>query len=183
MKVLNFACSGDDHDYCEITHTVRAPDNPSVTKSVTEVSVKSLSMAMGIQQPGFSLLSLSSAGAAHRMCLLPNQLGLYLWGYLPAFLLTLCALLVRASRRGSSERYGSPKSYAMTSLPYSRDGSGLDYDRRRSGGMKESLVPRWIERRKQSLERTVFGRFAVDLVTVAWLPVCIFIVLVTVVSW
>ncbi|KZV62594.1 Metallo-dependent phosphatase [Peniophora sp. CONT] len=174
--------SGDDHDYCEITHSATASGD-STGKSVTEISVKSLSMAMGIQRPGFSLLSLSSGGAAHTMCLLPSQLGLYLRGYLPVFLLTVVVLFVHASRRGSSGRSGFPKSYAMTGLPYSRSEPGLDYDRRRSGAIRRDLVPHWVQRKTQSLERSFLGRFMVDIATVAWLPLSIFVVLVIAVSW
>ncbi|PWY89153.1 hypothetical protein BO70DRAFT_162167 [Aspergillus heteromorphus CBS 117.55] len=43
--------SGDDHDYCEMSHH-------EFSGSPTEITVKSLSWAMGIRQPGFVLTSL-----------------------------------------------------------------------------------------------------------------------------
>ncbi|ODV59559.1 putative lipid phosphatase CDC1, partial [Ascoidea rubescens DSM 1968] len=47
--------SGDDHDYCEITHT-----NPISGKKTKEITVKSFSMNMGIKYPAFQMLSLSN---------------------------------------------------------------------------------------------------------------------------
>lgn len=174
--------SGDDHDYCEITHPLTASDDSSSVSvnsvGVEEISVKSLSMAMGIRRPGFSLLSLSSGGAAHRMCVLPDQLGMYIQGYLPVFLLTSLVVLVHASRRGSSGRYA-----ATTGLPYSRSEFTFDHDRRRSSITRVDLVPHWVQRRAQSLERTALGRFVVDLATVAWFPLLTFSVLAFVISW
>ncbi|ETW80542.1 hypothetical protein HETIRDRAFT_21171, partial [Heterobasidion irregulare TC 32-1] len=98
--------SGDDHDYCEYTHRLRIEDDSPITPTeVREVSVKSFSMAMGIARPGFHLLSLSPSGPpysqqddaplstfADRPCFLPNQLSIYIWIYLPLFLLTLCVI-------------------------------------------------------------------------------------------
>lgn len=46
--------SGDDHDYCDITHTY------SDLKSAHEITVKSVSMAMGIWYPAIQLLSFSN---------------------------------------------------------------------------------------------------------------------------
>ena len=45
------AFSGDDHDYCELTHDARQG-------AVPEITVKSLSMAMGVPTPGFLMVSL-----------------------------------------------------------------------------------------------------------------------------
>ncbi|KAL4074212.1 Metallo-dependent phosphatase-like protein [Scleroderma citrinum] len=94
--------SGDDHDYCDYQHTI-----PSTNAKVREVTVKSLSMAMGIRRPGFQLLSLVSTvpleGSLTQIpvpppldapCLLPDQLGIYLYVYLPLSLLSLVLLLV-----------------------------------------------------------------------------------------
>ncbi|ROV94951.1 hypothetical protein VMCG_08341 [Cytospora schulzeri] len=78
------AFSGDDHDYCELTHA----ENQA---NVKEITVKSTSMAMGVPTPGFLMVSmynpidtegnpLSSDQASTlqtHLCLLPNQLGTY----------------------------------------------------------------------------------------------------------
>jgi hypothetical protein len=95
-QILSIRChSGDDHDYCESKHLV----GPEESAAIREVTVKSLSMAMGIQQPGFQLLSLfprqywnatqSTTTYADVPCLLPGQLRIYLSVYAPFFVLSL----------------------------------------------------------------------------------------------
>ncbi|OOF91506.1 hypothetical protein ASPCADRAFT_210881 [Aspergillus carbonarius ITEM 5010] len=97
--------SGDDHDYCEISHH-------EFSGSPKEITVKSLSWAMGIRQPGFVLTSLwnpidqvtgqsigtSNAGRTlqNHLCLLPDQLSIFIY-YGLIFGLTLCILLTRAT--------------------------------------------------------------------------------------
>lgn len=58
--------SGDDHDYCDVQH----PD------SAREITVKSISMAMGIQRPAVQLLSFGMTGETldynTDMCYLPR---------------------------------------------------------------------------------------------------------------
>ncbi|KAH9947515.1 Metallo-dependent phosphatase [Amylocystis lapponica] len=94
--------SGDDHDYCEYVHTYSPNDrvNDHDMSSVREVTVKSISMAMGVRRPGFQLLTLgapahaSSPALADAPCLLPDQLGIYLNIYLPFVLATLLVLFL-----------------------------------------------------------------------------------------
>ncbi|KAG9316325.1 Metallo-dependent phosphatase-like protein [Chiua virens] len=101
--------SGDDHDYCVYEHTIS-----SSNEKVQEVSVKSLSMAMGIRRPGFQLLSLISVAPSpdqitqtpippplHALCLMPDQLGIYFYIYIPLILLSLFVLLVLNFRRAN----------------------------------------------------------------------------------
>lgn len=78
------AFSGDDHDYCELTHA----DNKGNLK---EITVKSISMAMGVPTPGFLMVSMYNPIDAEgkplsgdqkptlqtHLCLLPNQLATY----------------------------------------------------------------------------------------------------------
>jgi hypothetical protein len=86
--------SGDDHDYCEVIHR-------EFNGSPNEITVKSLSWAMGVRRPGFLLTSLwnpidpitgeSTQNAApltiqNHLCILPDQLGI--------FIHYLCVLLV-----------------------------------------------------------------------------------------
>jgi len=99
--------SGDDHDYCEYSHTYEAytDDERALSFSVKEVTVKSFSMAMGIREPGFQLLSLSSSSSfssetlATIPCLLPDQLGTYLRIYVPSVILSLLILFISNAHR------------------------------------------------------------------------------------
>ncbi|KAJ5591955.1 uncharacterized protein N7459_002324 [Penicillium hispanicum] len=78
--------SGDDHDYCEVSHR-------EFNGSPKEITVKSLSWAMGVRRPGFVLTSLwnpidPETGASlqtgspptiqNHLCLLPDQLGIFI---------------------------------------------------------------------------------------------------------
>lgn len=96
------AFSGDDHDYCEVVHS-------AAKENVREITVKSLSMAMGVPSPGFQMVSLWNpvdengrpfAGAAKQtlqthLCLLPKQLSTYTT-YAALGILTLFILVGRA---------------------------------------------------------------------------------------
>src|SRR5712675_2863941 len=55
---------------------------------------------MGIRQPGFQLLSLSSESrtSAYEPCLLPDQLHVYCWMYVPLVLATVALVAMRAMR-------------------------------------------------------------------------------------
>lgn len=59
--------SGDDHDYCDVTHDIG---------SVREVTVKSISMAMGIWKPAVQLLTIQNGADPWsyetHMCYLPR---------------------------------------------------------------------------------------------------------------
>ncbi|KAG6378217.1 Metallo-dependent phosphatase-like protein [Boletus reticuloceps] len=106
--------SGDDHDYCEYEHTIASSD-----EKIQEVTVKSISMAMGIRRPGFQLLSLISTVPSpdhitqmpvppplHALCLMPDQLGTYFYIYIPLILLTLVVLLAfNITRANGGIRY------------------------------------------------------------------------------
>ncbi|KAJ5937496.1 hypothetical protein N7454_003838 [Penicillium verhagenii] len=78
--------SGDDHDYCELTHR-------EFNGSPNEITVKSISWAMGVRLPGFLMTSLwnpldpatgeptlkgSSPTIQNHLCLLPDQLGIFI---------------------------------------------------------------------------------------------------------
>ncbi|KAK4050039.1 hypothetical protein OIO90_005229 [Microbotryomycetes sp. JL221] len=82
--------SGDDHDSCVIKHPFMTPKS---NKPVIETTVKAFSMAMGIRQPGYTLLSLyapldssrptTSSTYTLTNCVLPDQIGIWLFVYLP----------------------------------------------------------------------------------------------------
>lgn len=96
------AFSGDDHDYCDIRHS-------SAFGGLHEITVKSISWAMGIRRPGFLLVSLwnpisstsSSTSSSSpqssiqtHLCLLPNQLSIFTHLYGLFALLTLLILFL-----------------------------------------------------------------------------------------
>lgn len=96
--------SGDDHDYCEISHR-------EFNGSPNEITVKSISWAMGIRRPGFLLTSLwnpidlstgqsvgnnkggPAATIQNHLCLLPDQLFIFI-RYVRLLIFTLSVLLI-----------------------------------------------------------------------------------------
>ncbi|EME79805.1 uncharacterized protein MYCFIDRAFT_96630, partial [Pseudocercospora fijiensis CIRAD86] len=107
--------SGDDHDYCDISHRFnigRWSENSQkesvVMRAVREITVKSFSWAMGVRKPGFLLLSLwnpvdekgKTIGTPlptikSQLCLLPDQLSIFI-NYARLLAFTIIVLLVRA---------------------------------------------------------------------------------------
>jgi len=92
--------SGDDHDYCELTHKYRENNQWHNSR---EVTIKSISMAMGIHHPGFQILSvpsMDSSGDSPAImdlpCTLPDQVGLYVRTYIP---LVICSIAFLALTR------------------------------------------------------------------------------------
>ncbi|KAJ5114382.1 hypothetical protein NUU61_000141 [Penicillium alfredii] len=78
--------SGDDHDYCEVSHR-------EFSGAPREITVKSFSWAMGVRRPGFLLTSLwnpidpqtskpaqdgSGPTIQNHLCLLPDQLAVFI---------------------------------------------------------------------------------------------------------
>jgi len=94
---LSFAFSGDDHDYCDVVHR----RYPSAGGGIREITVKSISWAMGIRRPGFQMVSLwnpigtSGVTLQTHMCLLPDQLAIFI-RYAFFFAATAIILLGRA---------------------------------------------------------------------------------------
>ncbi|KAK0654491.1 Cell division control protein 1 [Lasiodiplodia hormozganensis] len=102
---IEYAFSGDDHDYCEVVHKGYQSGGHS---GIREITVKSLSWAMGVRHPGFVMLSLwnpvDDAGQSLRttdptvqshLCLMPDQLGAFI-RYAILFGITLFILMIRA---------------------------------------------------------------------------------------
>lgn len=106
--------SGDDHDYCDVSHRFNTPPDPEEPAKTSlqhfrEITVKSFSWAMGVRKPGFLLVSLWNPVDANgetigeplptvqsHLCLLPDQLGIFLrYGLLLA--LTTATLLLHAT--------------------------------------------------------------------------------------
>jgi hypothetical protein len=156
--------SGDDHDYCEVQHK----------GGVREVTVKSFSMAMGIRKPGFQLLSISengreSAGTADKLCLLPDQIGIYLNRYLPLVAITLGIMIVdilltRKRRKGSDRRADDEGTILpLHEMKFAR----LLADRWALSGM----------RRRRRVGRGLIGEFARYFVDVAGIPAGAFVLI------
>ncbi|KAF9263276.1 Metallo-dependent phosphatase [Marasmius fiardii PR-910] len=87
--------SGDDHDYCDYIHVLFTSGRTIQTR---EVTVKSLSMAMGIRHPGYQMLSLASGEGMKPEfmdvpCIMPDQIGIYLSGYIPLMVLSILVTL------------------------------------------------------------------------------------------
>ncbi|KAJ4352829.1 hypothetical protein N0V95_003876, partial [Ascochyta clinopodiicola] len=103
---IRYAFSGDDHDYCELVHRGYA----SGGGGIKEITVKSISWAMGVRHPGFVQISMWNPVDAHgkplkgdmsktvqtHLCLLPDQLGIF-FRYAALFALTLVLLSARAA--------------------------------------------------------------------------------------
>lgn len=110
---IGYAFSGDDHDYCEVVHRGYA----SAGGGIREITVKSISWAMGVRKPGVVLVSLwnpvdeqgnplgtdpAAPTLQTHLCLLPDQLGMFI-RYAMLFLLTLFALSARAALLASGK--------------------------------------------------------------------------------
>ena len=106
---ISRAFSGDDHDYCDVTHRAY----PSPGGGIREITVKSISWAMGVRKPGFLLLSLwndiddngkrvtggSSATQETiqtHLCLLPDQISILI-GYGILLAISIVFLGLRAT--------------------------------------------------------------------------------------
>lgn len=134
VENISWAFSGDDHDYCEVVHR----GYPSAGGGIREITVKSISWAMGVRRPGFVMLSLSNpvnsegmhisaenkdgssrSTVQSHLCLLPDQLGLFiryavLFG-VTLFLLAFRALLIASGRFPSLEPQRSESPVLPTS--------------------------------------------------------------------
>jgi hypothetical protein len=125
--------SGDDHDYCEIEHN-------EFTGRIKEITVKSMSWAMGIRIPGVQLVSLwnpvdvakTMSGDAslstprdtvqNHLCLLPDQLSIFI-RYAQVLGLTLVVLVIHAIRYRPSATLADPflREKSEPLLPLSRE--------------------------------------------------------------
>jgi hypothetical protein len=118
---IEYAFSGDDHDYCEVVHRGYA----SGGGGIREITVKSISWAMGVRHPGVVMISMwnpvDEQGNSRKidssvptlqthLCLFPDQLGIFI-RYALLFGITLFLLGVRAALVAS----GSISSGAQTS--------------------------------------------------------------------
>ena len=107
--------SGDDHDYCEVVHY----GFTSKGGGVREITVKSMSWAMGIRKPGFLMVSLwnpidgkgnaittpddtkdgTSVTVQTHLCLLPDQMSVFI-RYAGLLVMTIGILILRSIAYG-----------------------------------------------------------------------------------
>jgi hypothetical protein len=130
---IQYAFSGDDHDYCEVVHR----RYPSGGGGIREITVKSVSWAMGVRKPGFEMLSLwnpvdadgvpfkttqagDGATLQSHLCLLPDQLAIFV-RYALLFALTLSVLLIRAGHLASNPSKSSFAGSESPLLPSTRN--------------------------------------------------------------
>ncbi|KGO66505.1 hypothetical protein PITC_012230 [Penicillium italicum] len=137
--------SGDDHDYCEVFHR-------EFNGSPNEITVKSVSWAMGVRRPGFVLTSLwnpidPKTGKAIRdgspptiqnhLCILPDQLGIFLY-YLTILGLSVSILLLRSIYR---ILYTPEPSPSGALLPLTERRSFPNHQYHTSGASSSTLSP------------------------------------------
>jgi hypothetical protein len=134
LENVSYAFSGDDHDYCDVVHR----RYPSGGDGIREITVKSISWAMGVRKPGFQLVSIwnpvddngqplnSKAGASlpkntlqSQMCLMPDQLGIFIQ-YALVFLMSLIFLGIRAAYLTANPKFSSIATASNSILPVSR---------------------------------------------------------------
>lgn len=139
--------SGDDHDYCEVVHRAY----PSSGSGIREITVKSISWAMGVRKPGFLMASLLNEldesgrrmhpnGASQdtlqtHLCLLPDQIAILLrYGLLLGFSVLLLAgrASTKALRGHGKQREGVDDvsllpTYAAAETPAKLKNEDIDY--------------------------------------------------------
>ncbi|KAL7771243.1 hypothetical protein CFE70_001186 [Pyrenophora teres f. teres 0-1] len=130
---IRYAFSGDDHDYCEVVHKAY----PSGGGGIREVTVKSISWAMGVRLPGIVMLSLWNPVDVHgnpkngdasktvqmKQCLLPDQIGTFIkYGLLfgvTVLLLVLRAVLITFGILGLAADAAAPRApYFPSQTPF-----------------------------------------------------------------
>jgi hypothetical protein len=164
---IAYAFSGDDHDYCELTHRGYA----SGGAGIREITVKSISLAMGVRLPGVVQLSMWNPVDAHgaplnkggrptlqtHLCLLPDQLGVFL-RYAALFALTLLALAARAAAiacgvlapsQGAKSLKQDPLLPTASTAPAALDKDAAPHSHRHSSGF--TLQPRAAHARGYAL--------------------------------
>ncbi|KAI8343671.1 Metallo-dependent phosphatase-like protein [Chlamydoabsidia padenii] len=66
--------SGDDHDFCEVTHEYRTQEQ----QQALEFTVPTFSMSQGVRVPGYMLLQATRDRLVPQLCWLPDQLGIFI---------------------------------------------------------------------------------------------------------
>ncbi len=162
--------SGDDHDYCEVVHRGYSSRNGGIR----EITVKSISWAMGIRKPGFLMLSLwnlidargNRVGDAVKgktleshLCLLPDQLSIFIrYGLLLST--TVLILFIRALRvahGGSSD----PKEADTPLLPVFKTEAPSPKQETMSASARSWIAPEPKSVRSGTPDRSSYNGLAV----------------------
>ncbi|KAF8897093.1 hypothetical protein CPB84DRAFT_1781548 [Gymnopilus junonius] len=122
--------SADNRDYCDYTHVLPGSrvDGNNQANAIREVTVKSFSISVHIERPGFQLLSLvdpavvanpSFSSFADRACALPNQFHVYSSFYFPCICITILLFFVLNFRKIRSRPFKKPDVLSLTPSPRS----------------------------------------------------------------
>lgn len=137
---IQYAFSGDDHDYCEVVHRGYSSGGGG---GIREITVKSTSWAMGVRKPGVVLVSLwnpideegnslkqdsSEPSLQTHLCLFPDQLGIFI-DYALLFGVTLLALMIRAALVAAGKLSTSAQTNDIPLLPTMTHGSSAENEK------------------------------------------------------
>jgi len=178
---IRYAFSGDDHDYCEVVHRGYA----SAGGGIKEITAKSISWAMGVRHPGVVMISMwnpvdglgkplkgdASATVQSHLCLMPDQLGIFL-RYAALFGISFLVLAVRAAlvARGvvSTSPVETPllpttnttsaeheKAGLASSQPFAQDNTTQSLNSSSSSDDRTTLQVRSMQARTRSVSPTV----------------------------
>lgn len=164
------------------------------------MTVKSISMAIGVRQPGFQLLSIGApptrftTSLATVPCLLPDQLGIYLNVYVPLLVFSLLLLLVsnlhRVATQGQYVSWVALPGWCqclripgfmlfgrrimlrlpLSEQPYEAD----DVELGNTGGSGATRARRYQNTKRG---RGLVRGFVRDVADVAWMPLLLFVAL------
>lgn len=99
---------------------------------------------MGVRQPGFQLLTLSSETRTHayQHCSVPAQLRIYSWVYAPLFFATIVLVAVRGAKPSAPSRHQKRESLELPAYhaPASRPPSALP---RKLGYLRRLMEDIW----------------------------------------
>lgn len=147
--------SGDDHDYCEVDHL-------EFTGRIKEITVKSMSWAMGVRDPGFLAVSLHNPvdlyngpyadmstpkdTIQNHLCLLPNQLTIFIrYGQLLSItliVLAVRALFFKSASQPPSSSTSKEKELTSPLLPFAEPKTThRNRERSYSSSTKNSTIP------------------------------------------
>lgn len=133
---IQYAFSGDDHDYCEVLHRGYA----SGGGGIREITVKSISWAMGVRHPGFQMLSMwnpvdklgkplsKEPTIQTHLCLLPDQLSIFIH-YAMLFGFTVLSLAIRSLLVMTGRISTGTSSSQSPILPTSEFGSSAETEK------------------------------------------------------
>lgn len=162
--------SGDDHDYCEIVHK----DYASAGSGIREVTVKSLSWAMGVRKPGFLLVSLwnpidgsgqpmpnsplmtKQPTLQHQQCLLPDQLGTFI-GYAWMLAFTVFGLSLHAVLQSLRDKRSIRSPASSSILPLVDTKRAVAGDLREESYMTSSSPTTGVVRARSASQASLYS--------------------------